>query len=395
MADLAERDADGVEALRSLALRSALPNEPGIHRATLDASMSNLSALIRTGRDLLAEGELIDAHRGFQEWDEDVADWLESAYLDSALSAQWSALAGSPLIIGGSYCDDPEVWEDFHKRVKTRLAWLGQVTDSLAPSAAIPPQFAQNPVARLFLSHASADIQLATYVREQLCAAVPGISIFLASLPGHIPVGADWLSTIKVELERADAYLVLLTASSVSRPWVWFETGAAWMSGRKLVTVTAAGLDSGSVPMPFSSLQILSLEVAVQADEVVRHLGGKLDDPERFSARLMEIARNSDIQYLEEAGWKGLELNGRYFCWDGPGLWGLPDRDAVLAPPGLLDALRAIQLIPSFGNRHRLTNHLAQGRKQVFETDRRSWRREVLDAGDEGQVLLIRPDATR
>jgi hypothetical protein len=38
-----------------------------------------------------------------------------------------------------------------------------------------------------------------------------------------------------------------------------------------------------------------------------------------------------------------------------------------------------------------MAQHLAQGRKQVFETDRARWRREILYKVDPTQVLFVQP----
>jgi hypothetical protein len=89
-------------------------------------------------------------------------------------------------------------------------------------------------------------------------------------------------------------------------------------------------------------------------------------------------------------GWKGVDVQGRYFAWDGPELHSLPDRSPIPAPQIAIDAIRALGATPSFGSQNKLRDHLAQGSMQVYETDRATWRRELLYASDGSQILLVR-----
>lgn len=89
--------------------------------------------------------------------------------------------------------------------------------------------------------------------------------------------------------------------------------------------------------------------------------------------------------------WASVEIRGRFFAWDGPTLHALEARSPIQAPEEAIAALRAAGHTPSFGRTSKLREHLAGGVFQVFETDRASWRRELLYAQDGSQVLLVRP----
>ena len=106
--------------------------------------------------------------------------------------------------------------------------------------------------------------------------------------------------------------------------------------------------------------------------------------------KLVAIADDHELAG-SEAAWHGVHLGTRYFAWDGPQLHGLPDRQPIPAPQSAIDALKASGHTPSFGRRDRLRDYQAQGAFQVYETDRTSWRRELLHAPDGSQVLLVRP----
>ena len=64
---------------------------------------------------------------------------------------------------------------------------------------------------------------------------------------------------------------------------------------------------------------------------------------------------------------------------------------AIFTVPQIaIDAIRALGATPSFGSQNKLRDHLAQGSMQVYETDRATWRRELLYASDGSQILLVR-----
>jgi hypothetical protein len=114
----------------------------------------------------------------------------------------------------------------------------------------------------LFLSHCATDIELAEYLEQSLRDAIPGIEVFRTTRPGGIPSGQDWFKIITEHLRVADCFLVLLTEASVQRPWISFETGAAWFSERPLVPLLAPGVVSSQVPEPIRLLQHIPLDDA-------------------------------------------------------------------------------------------------------------------------------------
>ena len=118
-------------------------------------------------------------------------------------------------------------------------------------------------------------------------------------------------------------------------------------------------------------------------------------------ARLAAIACESVMRLLAETegyhlsgsavDWQGLAVGPRYFAWDGPQLHALGDRAPIPAPHAAIEAIKAAGHRVSFGLKERLREAQARGALQVYETDRRSWRRELLHDADGHQVLLIVP----
>jgi hypothetical protein len=88
---------------------------------------------------------------------------------------------------------------------------------------------------------------------------------------------------------------------------------------------------------------------------------------------------------VSDAGWEGVEVDGEYYAWRGP-LKGLRDFEAEAEPPGLLEAIRLRGLEPGWARRDRLATG---GRRQVFATDRRTYRRAIARGGE--LILVVTP----
>lgn len=241
-------------------------------------------------------------------------------------------------------------------------------------------------VKRMFLSHAETDAALAQLLHDEIRRARPDIDVFVSSVPGAIPTGSEWRNEIRQQLKAADAYLALLTPASVQRQWVWFESGAAFMSNNLFVGVCAAGLRKSAVPSPLSGTQLLSFDSPAECVQVFKEFDVPVSDPDGLWKAIQTAAQVGAEKLSKAEGWVGIEQGSRFFAWDGP-LDGLDDKDAVVSPPALPDALRASGMTPGFGNADRLQQHLADGRLQVFLTDRATWKRPVVNDGK--QLLLV------
>jgi hypothetical protein len=90
------------------------------------------------------------------------------------------------------------------------------------------------PFYRVFFSHGGEDTFI---VREFLRPKVEssGATVFLDA--GRLAYGDDFRETILQELARSDEILVLLTPSSITRPWVFAEIGAMLVRGKRVVAV--------------------------------------------------------------------------------------------------------------------------------------------------------------
>jgi TIR domain len=104
---------------------------------------------------------------------------------------------------------------------------------------------------RLFFSHGGDDTFI---VKDFLRPKVErsGATVFLDA--GRIDYGDDFRRTIFVELSVCDELLVLLTPSSLKRPWVIAEIGAVLVRGKRVVVIRY-----GPSEVELQALGILSL----------------------------------------------------------------------------------------------------------------------------------------
>ena len=80
----------------------------------------------------------------------------------------------------------------------------------------------------------------------------------------------------------------------------------------------------------------------------------------------------------DEAAWEGIQVDGVFYAWAGS-LLALVDRDPVSPPADLLKEVERRGLKPRWANVNRRSHHIERGLAQVFATDRKTWRRPVID----------------
>jgi hypothetical protein len=78
-------------------------------------------------------------------------------------------------------------------------------------------------VAGIFISFIHEEENVAKAVTRFLRKYIKQTDVFLSSDPWTVYAGEDWLQRIKDELTSARVVILLLSPSSVERPWVNFE----------------------------------------------------------------------------------------------------------------------------------------------------------------------------
>ena len=125
----------------------------------------------------------------------------------------------------------------------------------------------------VFISHTGAEAELAIALKEAIETAFPGeIRVFVSSDERDLRPGDRWLHEIDDALVNAGALLVVCSPFAVTRPWIHFESGCAWIRRVPVIPICHSGLKKGELAPPLSSFQALALEEANFAHRLVKAL---------------------------------------------------------------------------------------------------------------------------
>ena len=114
-------------------------------------------------------------------------------------------------------------------------------------------------MADVFISFIHEERRVAAAVQKLLSAAFTDRQIFLSSDEWQIYAGEIWLDRIRKELTTAKVVVLVLSCTSVKRPWVNFEAGAAWAREIPIIPACFGGISKGDLPKPYSGIQALDL----------------------------------------------------------------------------------------------------------------------------------------
>jgi hypothetical protein len=96
------------------------------------------------------------------------------------------------------------------------------------------------------------------------------IEVFLASSWESIAPGDDWFKRIEDAIAASHLMLVFASTESVARPWILFETGAAWFSKKKVIPVCHKGMTPAALPEPIRRLQAVDINAPSPAESLTK-----------------------------------------------------------------------------------------------------------------------------
>ena len=162
---------------------------------------------------------------------------------------------------------------NIRERVETFIAELENPSLDLAMAAEVTVTRSDanenHTIVHVFIPHIHEEAEIALAIERFLMDMVKlqPRDIFVSSEPGGILPGEDWLAQVRLALESAKIVIPLLTRQSFTRPWVNFETGAAWLANKKIIPAWCEEqVDWRSLPKPYVDWQIVHLPE--RADEL-------------------------------------------------------------------------------------------------------------------------------
>lgn len=173
------------------------------------------------------------------------------------------------------------------KRLKT------DETDSKSVPALHP---AISPSVKIFISHSSADRELAALLVDLLRSSLnlPAETIRCTSVEGHrLAGGAETDSALRKDIRECEAFIGLISATSIESAYVLFELGARWGAERHLLPLLAPTANAEILRGPLSGVNALRSSSAADlhqmVDEVAAVLKISSDKPAAYQRHIEQI----------------------------------------------------------------------------------------------------------
>jgi hypothetical protein len=116
---------------------------------------------------------------------------------------------------------------------------------------------------QVFISHITEEAKVAARLKLRMTEDfLEQLTVFLSSDTESIAAGEEWFSSVSEALRNSSIFVVLCSPIAISRPWVNFEAGAAWIREIPVIPMCFGGLQPRDLPMPLSARQGLELNDA-------------------------------------------------------------------------------------------------------------------------------------
>ena len=168
---------------------------------------------------------------------------------------------------------------------------------------------------RIFISHSSADRELAALLVDLLRSSLnlPAEAIRCTSVEGHrLAGGAETDRALRKDIHDCEAFIGLISATSIESAYVLFELGARWGAERHLLPLLAPTADAAILRGPLSGLNALRCSSAADLQQMVHEIGGVLktavENPAAYQRHVDQILgwgavkTSSSESHVERAG---------------------------------------------------------------------------------------------
>jgi len=181
-----------------------------------------------------------------------IAEYKPALVLEQQARLIEEGLAGGKVIKDGLHLR----WvKNFHLTAAGHT-WL-EHNEREAPSGAMHATMPSKSNVRIFISHSSADVDVAEALTDLLERAfhLGRESIRCTSVIGYsLPTGARIDDQLRFEIEQSEVLIALITETSLSSTYVLFELGARWVLRKPLFPLLAKGLRGADLKEPLKAL---------------------------------------------------------------------------------------------------------------------------------------------
>lgn len=246
---------------------------------------------------------------------------------------------------------------------------------------------------KVFLSHAATDERIALVLKAEIERRLPGVKVFCSSDPTDLPPGTRWSAEIQQALQASSMLMFVASGRSLQRPWVWFECGTFWFTGKKIIPVCLGDVRKNTLHPPLWELQAVNADEPTELNTALGAIAGAtgmaLSDSsqlEELSEKLKQLDRDADVASRAVSGWRGVEWQGNFLAYEGP-YQNLPlIEDAVFEMP-MQQALNTAGYNVALYDENHFAD-LGDNGRFVQLTDRKSWRCRIAKGR---QWLVARP----
>jgi hypothetical protein len=135
---------------------------------------------------------------------------------------------------------------------------------------------------RVFISHSSTDRELAAMLVDLLRSSLnlPAEAIRCTSVEGHrLAGGAATDSALRKDIRDCEAFIGLISATSIESAYVLFELGARWGAERHLLPLLAPTADAAILRGPLLGLNTLRCSSAADLQQMIDEMAELLKTP--------------------------------------------------------------------------------------------------------------------
>jgi hypothetical protein len=132
---------------------------------------------------------------------------------------------------------------------------------------------------KIFISHSSADRELATLLVDLLRSSLnlSAEAIRCTSVEGHrLAGGAETDRALRKDIHDCQAFIGLISATSIESAYVLFELGARWGAERHLLPLLAPTADAAILRGPLSGINALRCSNAADLQQMIHEIAGVL-----------------------------------------------------------------------------------------------------------------------